>query len=313
MKLSNEAKVGILVTVALAALIWGLNYLKGKDVFTSRNRFYAVYPNVDGLVSSNPVFMNGYRIGIVNSIDFMPDKSGNLVVTLLIEKDVFISRNSVARIFSSDLIGTKALRIDLGDDPLPHQDNDTLLAELEFSFAQQVGKQVGPIKDKTERLIVTMDSLASMLYLLFDPSTKNNLREGISHMNHTLASVDQLMSDDRSKLNVMLNNLGSITTNLKNNNEQISHILSNLSEVSDTLAATRFAGTIANADRTLSEMNELFGKINKGQGTLGQLANNDSLYLHLDHTAQSLDELLKDLKNNPKRYVHFSMFGRKSK
>ncbi len=312
MKLSKEVQVGILMTAALSALIWGLNYLKGKDIFTSRNRYFAVYQNVDGLVSSNPVFMNGYRIGIVNSIDFMPDKSGNLVVTLLIDKDVFVSKNSVARIFSSDLIGTKAMRIDLGTDSQPLKDEDTIHAELEFSLAQQVGKQVGPIKDKTERLIVTIDSLASMLYNLFDPGTKNNLREGIGHLNQTLGSVDQLVSNDRSKLGVMLGNLSSITTNLKENNTEINNILDNLSAVSDTLAATHFASTVAKADQTLEQMGQVMEKINKGQGTLGQLVNNDTLYQHLDQSARDLDELLKDLKANPKRYVHLSVFGRKN-
>ena len=312
MKVSKEVQVGILVTAALAALIWGLNYLKGKDIFTSRNRYFAVYQNVDGLVSSNPVFMNGYRIGIVNSIDFMPDKSGNLVVTLLIDKDVFVSRNSVAKIFSSDLIGTKAMRIDLGDAVQPLNDEDTIKAELEFSLAQQVGKQVVPIKDKTERLIVTIDSLASMLHGLFDPGTKNNLREGIGHFNKTLGSIDELVSSDRSKLGIMLGNLSSITTNLKDNNDQINNILDNLSTVSDSLAATHFVSTIAKADETLAQMSQVMEKINKGQGTLGQLVNNDSLYQHLDQSAHDLDELLKDLKANPKRYVHLSVFGRKN-
>jgi len=312
-KLSNEAKVGILVTASLAALIWGLNYLKGKDIFTGRNRYYAVYQNVDGLVTSNPVFMNGFRIGIVNRIDFMPDQSGRLVVTLLIDNDVFVSRNSVAKIFSSDLIGTKALRIDLGDAREALQDEDTIRAELEFSFAQQMGKQVGPLKDKSEKLIVTIDSLASMLYQLFDPSTKNNLREGIGHLNHTLAEVDQMMADDRSKLNVMLGNLSSITTNLHNNNDQINRILSNMHTISDTLAAVNFNETIHRADQTLIQMEQMLEKINKGQGTLGQMVNNDTLYQHLDQSARDLDLLLKDLKANPKRYVHFSVFGKKAK
>lgn len=256
--------------------------------------------------------MNGYRIGIVNSIDFMPDKSGNLVVTLLIDNDVFVSKNSVAKIFSSDLIGTKAMRIDLGTDLQPLNDEDTIHAELEFSLAQQVGKQVGPIKDKTERLIVTIDSLAAMLYNLFDPGTKNNLREGIGHLNKTLGSVDQLVSSDRSKLGVMLTNLSSITTNLKENNDQINNILDNLSLVSDSLAATHFVSTVAKADQTLEQMSQVMEKINKGQGTLGQLVNNDSLYHHLDQSAHDLDELLKDLKANPKRYVHLSVFGKKN-
>lgn len=312
MKLTNEAKVGILVTAALAALIWGLNYLKGKDIFTSRNRYYAVYQDVDGLVTSNPVFMNGYRIGIVNRIDFMPDQSGRLVVTLLIDNDVFVSRNSVAKIFSSDLIGTKAMRIDLGNSKEVLQDEDTITAELEFSFAQQMGKQVGPLKDKSEHLIETIDSLASMLYLLFDPGTKNNLREGIGHLNNTLREVDQMMANDRSKLNIMLGNLSSITTNLQNNNDQINRILTNIHSISDTLAAVNFNTTIQRADQTLMQMEQVLAKINKGQGTLGQMVNNDTLYQHLDQSARDLDLLLKDLKANPKRYVHFSVFGKKA-
>lgn len=312
MKLSNEAKVGILVTAALAALIWGLNYLKGKDVFTSRNRYFAVYKHVDGLATSNPVFMNGFRIGIVNQIDFMPDKSGNLLVTLLINKDVFVAKNSIAKIFSSDLIGTKALRIDLGDAAEALPDNDTLHAELEYSFAQKVGEQVGPIKDKTERLIVSIDSLVTMFTLLFDPKTNGNIKEGIGHLNNTLASLDNLVSDDKSKLNVMLSNISSITTNLKNNNEQIDKVLENMEQITDTLAGIRFAGTIEKADQLLAEMNQVFNKINSGQGTLGQLVYNDSLYMNLDQTAKDLDILMKDLKANPKRYVHFSMFGKKA-
>ncbi len=312
MKLSNEVKVGILVTAALASLIWGLNYLKGKDLFTARNRYYAVYRNVDGLVTSNPVFMNGYRIGIVNKIDFMPDKSGNLLVTLLIDKDVFVSKNSVARIFSSDLIGTKALRIDLGDAPLALSDNDTLKAELEYSFAQKVGEQVGPIKDKTERLIVSVDSLISIFKQLFDAETNGNIKKGIGHLSNTMASLDHLMADDKSKLNTILVNIASISGNLKENNEQINHILQHISQVSDSLSGVHFSETITKADLLLAEMNIVFSKINNGQGTIGQLVNNDSLYQHLDNTARDLDWLLNDLKNNPRRYVHFSLFGRKS-
>lgn len=309
--MSNEIKAGLLVTAALAALIWGLNYLKGKDVFTSRNRYFAVYANVDGLVSSNPVFMNGFRIGIVNSIDFMPDKSGNLLVTLLIDRNVFVSRNSVARIFSSDLIGTKALRIDLGDDPTALQQNDTLHAELELSFAQEMGQQVGPIKDKTERLIVTMDSLAGMLHHLFDSSTQKNLRGSISHLNTSLAGIDDLVNSDRSRLNQMLGNINSISANLKNNSDQINGILKNMSGVSDSLASAPIAQTLQQAERALTQMNSLLDGIHKGQGTLGQLVSNDSLYRHLDSSAKDLDLLLKDLKENPRRYVHFSVFGRK--
>ncbi|CAN5431912.1 MlaD family protein [soil metagenome] len=313
MKLSNEAKVGILVTASLAALLWGLNYLKGKDLFTSRNKYFAVYDNVDNLVTSNPVFLSGYRIGIINDIDFMPDKSGRLLVTMLIQKDVFIPKNSIAKIFNADLIGTKAMRIDLGTDSESLKDEDTLHSELESSLAQQLGKEVGPIKDKTERLIVSIDSVVNMLYTLFDPSTKNNLRSGISHLNGTLSTLDHSLGNDQGKLNIMISNLSSITTNLKNNNEQINKIIDNLAQVSDTLAKAHFASTIANADQVLFQSAELLKKINSGQGSMGMLINDPILYNNANTTAKDLDELLKDLKANPKRYVHFSVFGKKDK
>lgn len=311
MKIRNEVKVGILITAALAALLWGLNYLKGKDVFTSRNKYYAVYTSVDGLVASNPVLMNGYRIGIVNDITFMPDHSGRLLVSLLVEKDVFVSRNSIAKIYNSDLIGTKALRIDLGNATDRLENGDTLMAELEQGLADKVGKELGPLREKTEALVVSIDSMVNMLKTVFDPNTRNNLQGGIGHMNNTLASFDEMMNSDKGKLKIMIENLASITSNLKENNEQITKILNNLSQVSDTLAGENFANTIRKAEEVMEQTNQVMMKINSGEGSLGQLVNDNGLYSNLDSTATSLDALLKDMKNNPKRYVHFSVFGKK--
>jgi phospholipid/cholesterol/gamma-HCH transport system substrate-binding protein len=312
-KIRNEVKVGILVTAALAALLWGLNYLKGKDVFTSRNRYFAVYNSVDGLVASNPVLMNGFRIGIVNSIDFMPDNSGRLLVELLVDREVFVSRNSVARIYNSDLIGTKALRIDLGNDPQELSNNDTLPAELEQGLAEKVGMELGPLREKTEDLIVSIDSMVNVLKKVFDPTTRNNLQSGIGHMNNTLAAFDHMVNSDKGKLKIMIDNMASISTNLRNNNEQISRILQNLHTITDTLAGEQFASAIRNANEVMKESNEVMAKINRGEGSLGLLVNDDRLYNHLDSTAASLDKLLIDLQNNPKRYVHFSVFGKKQK
>lgn len=312
MKFSNEAKVGILVTVAIAALIWGLNYLKGKDVFTNRTTFYAVYDNVDGLVKSNPVFMNGFRIGIVNAIDFMPDKSGKLLVTLKINRAIFVSKDAVAKIFNSDIIGTKAMRIDLGESKTSANDGDTLTSELESGLAQQLGTQVIPIKDKTEHLIVSLDSVVQMMHALFDPSTQNNLKSGIGHLNNSLASIDDLVGNENGKLQLMISNINSITGNLKNNQQQINSILSNISKVSDSLAAANFAATIRKADEVLAQSQEILSKINNGQGTLGKIVNDQQLYDNLTATSHDLDELMKDLKANPKRYVHFSVFGKRN-
>jgi phospholipid/cholesterol/gamma-HCH transport system substrate-binding protein len=312
--ISKEIKVGILITVALAGLLWGLNYLKGKDIFSSRNNYYAIYNNVDGLVASNAVLMNGYKIGIVSHIDFMKDHSGRLLVTLLLNNKVYIAKNSVARIFNMDLIGSKALRIDMGNSAEMLKDGDTLKTDLEKSLAQQLGQQVVPLRDKAENLIVSIDSVVGQLHrLLMDTITSNHIKDGIEHINHSLASIDNLVGSEQGKFYKMIANLESITSTLKANDEKISSILNNIDQVSDTLAAIQFAKVINHADEVLIQTNTLLEKINKGEGSLGKLANDEQLYNHLDSTAKDLDDLFKDLKANPKRYVHFSVFGKKDK
>ncbi len=313
MKLSNEAKIGILLTVTLALFIWGLNYLKGRDLFTSRVKYFAVYDQVDGLVSSNPVFMNGFRIGIVNDISFSNDNSGRLVATLLIDKNVYISRNSVARIFSTDLIGTKAMRIDLGDSPEQLQGGDTLTSGVETSFAQQFGQEVGPIKDKTERLIVSIDSLASQMRKALNEENRSKLAGSLNHLESSLAGIDRMINSDQSKFNKMISNASSIVGNINAHEAEISSILSNLNRLSDTLAAIRFRETVESAGQAIDQLNLVLESINKGEGTLGQLTGNDTLYRRLESSANNLDSLLVDLKAHPKRYLHFSVFGRKEK
>jgi len=313
LKLSNEAKIGILLTATLALFIWGLNYLKGRDLFTSRVRYFAVYDQVDGLVSSNPVFMNGFRIGIVNDISFSDDKSGRLVATLLIDKDVYISRNSVARIFSTDLIGTKAMRIDLGNSTEQLQNGDTLTSGVESSFAQQFGQEVGPIKDKTERLIVSIDSLTSHMRKALNEENRSKLTGSLSHLESSLAGLDRMINNEQSKFNKMIGNASAIVENINTHEAEISSILSNINQLSDTLAAIGFKETVASAGHAIDQLNLVLDRINKGEGTLGQLVGNDSLYQNLESSANNLDSLLIDLKAHPKRYLHFSVFGRKEK
>lgn len=290
-----------------------MNYLKGRDLFTSRVRYFAVYDQVDGLVSSNPVFMNGFRIGIVNDISFSDDKSGRLVATLLIDKDVYISRNSVARIFSTDLIGTKAMRIDLGNSTEQLQNGDTLTSGVESSFAQQFGQEVGPIKDKTERLIVSIDSLTSHMRKALNEENRSKLTGSLSHLESSLAGLDRMINNEQSKFNKMIGNASAIVENINTHEAEISSILSNINQLSDTLAAIGFKETVASAGHAIDQLNLVLDRINKGEGTLGQLVGNDSLYQNLESSANNLDSLLIDLKAHPKRYLHFSVFGRKEK
>jgi len=305
----KEFKIGLLITASLAALLWGLNYLKGKDVFTSRNKYYALYDQVDGLVKSNPVFMNGFRIGIVNDITFSDDRSGRLLVTLLIDRDVFVPSNSVARIYSVDLIGTKALKIEPGLSTSPINEGDTLKAELEIGIAGQVA----PIKDKTERLIESMDSLARSINRVLDQQARQQLSSGLEHLEHILQEADELISDPKSDLNRTLSNTEAMTAGLREGNDDLQKILHNLASVTDTLAASGIGATIENLDSTLTETRILLKMIREGEGSLGRIVNDDSLYNNLNSASRNLELLLNDMKQNPRRYLHFSVFSRKEK
>jgi len=311
-KLSKEVKVGLLVTGAIAALLWGMNYLKGVDVFSGQNKYYAVYSQVDGLTSSSAVILNGVKIGQIQKVEFIKDNSGRILTTLIVNNDVFLGKNSIARISSSDLLGGKVINIVLDTLSQPAEDGDTLKAEVQSALSDQIM----PLKDKAENLMLSMDSLAMSLKSVFNPQTQKNLNASFANLDKTLANIenatanlDKLVSADDSKLRKMISNLESITSNIKNNNAALSNALQNISTITDSLAKSNLASTINNANITLRETASIMDKINKGEGTMGMLINNDSLYNALEKSAVDLDNLLVDLKQNPKRYVHISVFG----
>jgi phospholipid/cholesterol/gamma-HCH transport system substrate-binding protein len=312
MKIRNEVKVGIIVTAAIAGLIWGINYLKGVDLFSRTTKVYAIYDNVEGLVKSNAVILKGYRIGQVQDLKFLPDKSGRMIATIYISRKVFVSKNSVAQIINSDFFGGKAINVELGNDPRPVDEGDTLQSQVISGLSEQIG----PIKDKAESLIQSLDSVATALHLLLDDKTRNNLSKSFESLSKILVTfestaknLDRLLGSEQSKLNRMIANAESITENLNKNSEKISNILDNFSQISDSLAKANLANTLLNANKVMSETAAIMQKINKGEGSLGMLVNNDSLYKNLSTTAADLDKLIIDLKANPRRYVHFSMFG----
>lgn len=316
MKLAKEVKIGILVTGALVALFWGMNYLKGLDLFSNDNRYYAVYRNVDGLVPSGDVILNGVRIGLVQDIMFVPDQSGDIRVTLLVNQKIFISKNSIARITSTDLLGGRAVTILLDPSSPAAVDGDTLRSEVQTNLTDQLT----PVKDKAENLITTLDSLAASLNMVLSPSNRNSLDASIGNLDKSLAnlesvtgSLDRMLSSDQGKLRKMFDHLESITSNIRKNNNALANALQNLSLITDSLAASNLTSTVNHANATLKQTSQIMDKINRGEGTIGMLVNNDSLYNALEKSAVDLDKLLVDLRENPKRYVTISLFGGKSK
>lgn len=315
MKIGKEVKTGIIIAAGIAVLFWGINYLKGKDFFTSQKIVYAIYPRVDGLAPSNIVTVNGLKIGLIKNVTLLPDHSGNILVSMHINSALLIPRNSVAEIYSTDLLGTKGIRFNFGDSKDDIHDDDTLKSIIQKSLVDEVSAQVLPMKVKVESVVESLDSILIMMRSVFDERTKRNLKltfESVSmameHVSSVAASFDTLVTK-QGKLRKIFDNMESITNNLKNNNDQITAILNNFSSITDKVAKSNIESALTNAVGALQQTTQLLEKVNKGEGDLGQLATNKSLYNNLDQSAKSLDELLKDLKENPRRYLGFSLIS----
>lgn len=321
MKVRKEIKIGLLMVICLGLLFWGANFLKGKDVFKKQRQFYSVYERVDGLGPSNPVVINGHKVGQVDEIRFSPDFSGKLIVLFSVTEEKFpIPYNTRANIVSADLLGSKAISLELGSSDTLAQNLDTLSSDIEESLSESVNAQIAPLKKKAESLISTVDSAIIIVSQIFNQKARGDLDASFSSMRSSLEAFEQTMrrADDfvateREHLSRIFTHVESITKNLANNNEKLSATLSNMEAITDSLAGANLTQTVNNASSAMKQVAEVMEKINEGQGSVGKLLNNDTLYTNLESAANDLDRLLLDMRLNPERYVHFSIFGRKDK
>jgi phospholipid/cholesterol/gamma-HCH transport system substrate-binding protein len=300
MKFYKESKIGIIIALALALLIWGVNFLKGRNLFTSSKQYFAVFSNIGGLKKTSTVSANGYNIGLVSDIFFSKGNINKIIVEILVDEQFRIPKNTVVEIYSTDILGSKAVQLELGDSKEIAKENDT----LQSSFSGDLNSAIATIKSKAEHTIVTIDTMMTSFRQILTPETQKNVRMAI-------ANLQDLIITEKQKISKVLDNVESITQNFENSNKSISNIMTNLSSVSDSLAAANLKNTIEKANITLTQTSEILTKINSGKGSLGQLVNNESLYLSLHRTIQDLDSLIVDLNNHPKRYVHLSIFGSK--
>ncbi|HAQ65527.1 MAG TPA: MCE family protein [Bacteroidales bacterium] len=315
MKISKEIRIGISFAAAVILFIWGFNFLKGSDLFTTKREFVAIYPQVGGLVSSSPVSINGVKVGMVNEISFVPDNSGLVMVRITVSSDLIIPANSIAHLYSADLMGTRAIEIRLGNSSVGAVSGDTLSSNLEGSLKDEVNAQVMPLKRKAEEMMAQVDSVLTALQAVFNKNTRNNLeysflsiKNTLQNLENTTSNIDTLVSTQRTRLASILGNIESITANLKTNNNNITNAIGNVSAMTDTLAALRLGSVFSRLNSSLNSVDQMLTNINKGQGTIGQLLGNDSLYHSLNRATLDLDALLRDLKQNPGRYVKFSVF-----
>lgn len=318
MKINNETKVGIITVFSVTILILGYNYLKGKDVFTNTIDIYAEYEQINGIKEANPVLYNGFAIGKITKLKL--SERGTIIATLTLKPDLQIPDNTIAKIVSQDLLGSKAIVLQFGDSRTFIEEGDTLRTDLEMSLAESVNSEVLPVKQKAEKLLGTMDSILVSIQYILNPDFRSNIdqsfasiKRSIETLEVTATRVDSMVKYQAARFKVISSNIESISTNLKNNNQKITDILSNVEQISDSLTRVNFVQTIDRANKALQDIAIITEKINSGQGTLGMLVNDDKLYHNLNQSSRDLDKLLVDLRLNPKRYVHISVFGGSNK
>ncbi|WP_166335108.1 MlaD family protein [Sphingobacterium chungjuense] len=312
MKISNETKVGALTAIAIALLFIGYSFLKGNDVFTSENTYYTEYNNVDGLSASKPVMVNGYQIGRVSSLKLQDN--GKIRAEFKIKNDYAIPSNTVARIVSADLLGSKAIVFELGNSTTMARDGDPLLSDIQANLMEKVE----PLQHKVENLVVKLDSVLSAVNTTLDDEFQRDFKQSLRSISVSLSNVEKITNDveglvgsERMRLAKIMMNLESITNNFKRYDGQINSILNNLDTMSNNLAQVQVKETVDNANKAMQEVHAITQKIQNGEGSIGLLLNDDQLYNNLNNASLNLDNLMKDVKENPGRYIRLSIFGKK--
>jgi phospholipid/cholesterol/gamma-HCH transport system substrate-binding protein len=321
LKISKEAKIGAVVSLAIALLVWGLNFLKGENIFSNKKDYYAIYSRIDGLTEGNAVQVNGYKVGRVSNVAFHPDQSGHVVVMFSLSGNaIHLPVDSRAKIFSSDLLGSKAVELIIGRDTTYLNSGDTLISEIEMNLQESVNRQIAPLKKKTEELISSIDSAVIIVQHILNEEARENLGQGFESIKRSFAkfesaanNLDELVGENKEKINDIFTKIQGIAGTLNRNNKALQNVIRNFSSISDSLVKADVASTFENANKAMLDASQIMDKINAGEGSIGLLVNNDSLYNNLDAVAADLDKLVKDINEHPKKYVHFSIFGRKDK
>ncbi len=305
MKLNNELKTGILVVFGIGLFVFGFSYLKSNDIFVSDRTFYAIYSDVEGVVNGTPVTVNGLPVGNIQNISF---HDGNqLIVKFRVENDIKFSVNSVAQIYETGLIGGKALAIIPSNDKGPEAvSNDTLKSSIAPGLTDLVNKKITNLQVKIESMVMSADSVLYKINRVFDDSTRSNLRKSVSDFNLTISDLKETSSIIKS---IVQTNKSDVNLTISN----VSKISNDLSSISSTLNNGDLDLTFANFKKSSDDLSLILKDINKGQGTISKLISNDSLFNNLNDASKSIDLLLEDIRLNPKRYIHFSVFGKKNK
>lgn len=307
MKVSRELKTGVIAILIIVLSVWGFNFVKNKNLYEKTRTFYAEYSNVQGLIPTSPVTINGLKVGKVSSITFHPTKKGILIAQITLTNKVQFSKNSIAQIYSPDFISGKSLKIDIVNDGAAFaKSGDTLIGEIDSGILGMINEQIAPLQSKVESFVVNTDSVMQSLSAVLDVENQKNIKNSLRKLSLTLdkfnniaTNADHIIADNKSKIDSILSN-----ANLA---------MQNFAQISDSLQQANLGATMLKLKESLESFSVILDSIESGHGTIGKLMVDDKLYNNLEGATKELEELLKEVKLHPKRFVHISVFGKKEK
>ena len=311
MKIKTETKVGLIGVATIAILVWGINFLKGKNLFEKQDTYYAKYDNINGLLPTSYVFINGMKVGKVNEIQYMDAQMKSFLVCFDIPASIQIPTNSIAEVYNSDILGSKAMRIIIGDATSYLSENDTMLSKNDDeSMLSEIGKILEPYSEKVDNIISNLDSVIESANKILDQKTQKEIQIMITNANHISTNFATLSenSRDKEKIHNIFTNIENLCNTLDDNDDKLAMAIDNFANISDTLAHANISAIMQDINISLESLSNTLHKINKGNGNLGLLINDENLYNNLERSSRSLDSLINDIRNNPKRYLNISIF-----
>ena len=306
---SIEVKIAAFALLGLFLLVWGINFLKGIDLFKKSYELYVVFDQNMGLTPANSVVINGVSVGTIDAIDLMPSANNKVLMRLDIDNKVRIPLNSTVTIGSSGLFNAPQIEITYGDASSHYKEGDTLRGVLTEGLMSKIEN----ITPKLDSLLNSLNASAVQLKNFLQPETIEDFKLIVKKLQLSASSLNEILADNKGKINSAVSGLTAFATTLKNNDVKINEIVQNLNTVSSQLADADIKKVVQNAGQTFAHLDTLLTNAQDGKGTVGQLLVNDSLYHNLQNSLNSLDKLLIDLQAHPSKYINVTVFGKKEK
>lgn len=309
-KLSREFKIGFFGILMLALLYWGINFIKGTDLFSGSRSYYAVYDNVSGLQKAGSVVVQGYKIGTVADMTLDPRRSDKVLIELLIKSKYRIPVDSEARIFSDGLMGGKAIEIRFGKEGTFLSPGDTIISTADKDLLEMAGSELEFFKQRISSVTGSLTSTLDMVTTIL----ADNQRSISAMLANTAAATESLngmIISNQGELQKTITNLSEFSATLNDRSAQLENILTDVEGLTSSLDSADVAGILADLSVTIGNLNTAISSINEGDGTLGLLLNDDRLYNELLRSSHDLSALLEDIKQNPRKYINlsFSLIG----